>query len=292
MADVLRDKVAVITGSGRGIGRALALAMAKEGAGVVVNDCVPGSAEATTRDITDAAGQAVTFSGDISKFEVAQQLIQTAVDNFGRIDILVNNAGINILGMIWEMSEEDWDRTVDIHLKGTFNCTRHACRFMKEQRWGRIINTSSAHCLSAWNCCNYAAAKAGIIGLTRTVANDMKKYGVTCNAYCPLTTSEMAPRQQRDALWEEALKAGFITEEQARDLLIDVPNVETVAPAIIYLCTDEAANITGQVFNVRGGDIAIYSAPVKRKSIHKDYKEKGLWTIEELKDAIPKMLEG
>ncbi len=291
MANALRGKVAVVTGSGRGIGRSLVLAMAKEGASVVVNDFVPERAETTAKDIKDAGGRAAAFVGDITKFEVAKELIQAAVNNFGRIDILVNNAGIGIPRMIWDMSEEDWDRTVDVHLKGTFNCTRHACSLMKEQGSGRIINVTSIAWLYSWGDCNYAAAKAGIVGFTRTVANDMRAYGVTCNAYRPFAETGLLPPEKRAAHWKEALKAGAITEEQAKDLLTDIPPVETIPPLVIYLCTDEAANITGQVFDIRGGDLAVYAMPVKRNPIHKDYKKKGLWTLEELKNAVPKMLE-
>lgn len=294
MAGVLRDKVAVITGSGAGIGRALALAMTREGAKVVVNDFFPERAETTTKDITDAGGRAVAFCGDISKFEVARQLIQTAVDNFGRIDILINNAGVSTHSMIWEMPEEDWDRVLDGHLKGTFNCTRHASPFMKEQGWGRILNvTTFLWGLRGWGCCHYAAAKAGIVGFSCAVANDLKAYGVTCNTYRPFagTRGVMSP-EKRDAMWKGAFEAGIITEEQANDLLGEQPAPEEIPPLLIYLCTDEAANITGKVFDIRGGDIAIFSEPAKKNAIHKDYKKKGLWTIAELRDAVPKMLKG
>ena len=251
MANALRDKVAVVTGSGKGIGRAVALAMANEGASVVVNDVVPENAEATTKDITDTGGQTVAFLGDIAKFEVAQQLIQTAVDNFGRIDILINNAGINRISPIWEMAEEDWDSVVDIHLKGTFNCTRHACRFMKEQRWGRIINTSSVAWLFAWNCCNYAAAKAGVIQLTNVAAKAMGTYGINVNCIAP---GAVVTEAVYELYGEEAERR--LQEVEKVTVLGHVGKPEDIANVVLFLASDESSHITGQVIRVDGGLIS------------------------------------
>jgi len=161
----LKDKVAVVTGAGRGIGKAIALSLAAEGSKVVVNarNREGGHAEATAQEIRKAGGLAIAHYADVSDFEQARKLTQAAVDAFGKVDILVNNAGVTGWKMPWEMTEEDWDKVVSVSLKGTFNCTRHACGLMKEQRWGRIINCTSESWISRAAACHYAAAKAGVV---------------------------------------------------------------------------------------------------------------------------------
>ena len=144
----LKERVAIVTGSGQGIGRAIAIALANEGAKVVTNNRRPGTpggdAETTAKQIIDQGNEAIPFFGDIADFNIAQKLIQTAIEKFGRLDILVNNAGTpKLLTRLWELTEEDWDICIDSFLKGTFNCTRHATSIMKQQKWGRIINTTS-----------------------------------------------------------------------------------------------------------------------------------------------------
>jgi len=290
MGDRLKDRVAVITGSGQGIGKAIALAMAKEGAKVVTNNRRPGTsggdAETTAKEIIDMGGQAVPFFGSVSEFDVAQKLIQTAVDNFGRVDILVNNAGADAPRMVWNMTEEDWGRCIDSFLKGSFNCTRHACGIMREQKWGRIINTTSTAWLGTVGHCNYGAAKAGIVGLTRAVAREMGRYGVTCNAYAPTAATRFTVSEDIIAGFKKRYEAGLLTKERYEEL-INPPGPETLTPLIVYLCTDAAADINGQVFDVTGGNIAIYSEPVKKRTIS---KQEDLWTVEELIKQVPEVL--
>ncbi|MBI2979345.1 MAG: SDR family NAD(P)-dependent oxidoreductase [Chloroflexi bacterium] len=295
MDGLLKDKVAVITGSGRGIGRAIAIAMAMEGVRVITNDLPPASrdpvayvdnAETTAREIRERGGQAEPFSGSISDFSIAQQLIQTAIDKFGRLDILVNNGGADAPRMVWNMTEEDWDKCVDSFLKGSFNCTKHACIIMREQRWGRIINTTSTAWLGAVGHCNYGAAKAGVVGLTRNVAREMGRYGVTCNAYAPTAATPFTVNEEVVAGFKKRYEAGLITRERFEELT-NPPPPETVTPFICYLCTDEAADINGQVFDVTGNNIAIYSEPVKAKVIQ---KKEGLWLIDELIKQVPEVL--
>ncbi|MGB8264681.1 MAG: SDR family NAD(P)-dependent oxidoreductase, partial [Dehalococcoidales bacterium] len=189
MGDKLKGKVAIVTGSGQGIGKAVAVALAAEGAKVVTNNRKPGTAggDAATvaAEIKAAGGEAVPFFGSVSDFKEAQLAVQTAVKNFGRIDIIVNNAGSDAPKMVWNMSEEEWDLSIDSYLKSSFNCIRHATPLMREQKWGRIINTTSTAWLGAVGHCNYSAAKAGIVGLTRAVAREVGRYGITCNAYAP-----------------------------------------------------------------------------------------------------------
>ncbi|MFC1943413.1 SDR family NAD(P)-dependent oxidoreductase [Chloroflexota bacterium] len=290
MGDRLKDKVAIVTGSGQGIGGAIAVALAKEGAKVVTNNRRPatsgGDAETTAKQITDMGGQAVPFFGSVSDFEVANKLIQTAADKFGRLDILVNNGGADQPHMVWNMTEEEWDTCVDSFLKGSFNCTRFACGLMREQKWGRIINTTSTAWLGAVGHCNYGAAKAGIVGLTRNVAREMGRYGVTCNAYAPTAATRFTVDEEIIAGFKKRYEAGLMTKERYEELT-NPPSPETVTPFLVYLCTDEAADINGQVFDVTGGNIALYSEPIKMKSIN---KEKGLWTAEELIELVPKVL--
>ena len=296
MKDLLKDKVAIITGSGQGIGRAIAIAMAGEGAKVVTNDLPPAThdpdayrdnAETTAQEIKDMGGQAEPFSGSISDFSVAERLIQTAVDRFGRLDILVNNAGADAPRMVWNMTEEDWDKSVDSFLKGSFNCTKHACVIMRDQRWGRIINTTSTAWLGAVGHCNYGAAKAGVVGLTRNVAREMGRYGVTCNAYAPTAATQFTTSEEVVAGFKKRYEAGLMTKERFLELT-NLPPPETVTPFINYLCTDQAADINGQVFDVTGNNIAIYSEPVKEKVIRKE--EEGSWSVAELIEQVPKVL--
>jgi 3-oxoacyl-[acyl-carrier protein] reductase len=290
MGDWLRDRVAVITGSGQGIGKAIAIAMAKEGAKVVTNNRSPGTkggdAETVASEIKASGGQATAFFGSVSEFGVAEKLIKATVESFGRVDILVNNAGADAPRMVWNMTEEDWDRCLDSYLKGSFNCIRFASALMREQGWGRIINTTSTAWLGTVGHCNYGAAKAGIVGLTRAVAREVGRYGITCNAYAPTAATRFTISEEVVAGFKKRYEAGLMTKERFEELT-NPPAPETVAPFIIYLCTDAAADINGQVFDVTGGSIAIYSEPAKKKTIS---KKEGLWTLEELIDLVPKVL--
>jgi 3-oxoacyl-[acyl-carrier protein] reductase len=291
MGNRLKDRVAVVTGSGQGIGRAIALALAGEGANIVTNnrhkDAAKEDADTVAAEILSLGGQAIPFFGDITHYETAARLMQTAVDKYGRLDILINNAGTgNMAAKPWNMTEEDWDVCVDSHLKGTFNCVRHACAILKDRRWGRIINTSSMAWLGNPPHLNYGAAKAGIVGLTKAVAGEMFQYGVTCNAYCPNAATPSTTGEELIAVINKAYQSGLITKEKYEGML-NPPAAETIGPLIAYLCTEEAGKINGRVFDVKGGQIAIYSDPVKEKLI---YKEQGLWTMEELMELVPKVL--
>ncbi len=290
MGDRLKGRVAIVTGSGQGIGRAIALAMAREGAGVVTNNRRPdtpgGDAGTTAQEIKELGGQAVPFFGSVSDFAVAQKLVQTARDSLGSVDILVNNAGADAPRMVWNMTEAEWDSCVDSFLKGSFNCTRHVAPLMREQGWGRIINTTSSAWVGTVGHCNYGAAKAGVVGLTRAVARELGRYGVTCNAYAPTAATRFTLNEEVVAGFRKRYEAGLMTGERFEEL-ISPPAPETVTPLLVYLCTDEAADINGQVFDVTGGSIARYTEPVKGKSI---LKEGGLWTVEELIEQVPGVL--
>lgn len=290
MGDKLKDKVAIITGSGQGIGRAVAIAMAMEGARIVTNNRKPGTpggdAETTAREIRENGGQAVPCFADVANFEEARRLVQTAVDSFGKVDILVNNAGTATANMVWEMTEEQWDQVVNSSLKGSFNCMRHATGLMVKQRWGRVINTSSIAWLGTAGRCSYNAAKAGVVGLTRGVAREVGAYGVTCNAYTPSAASRITRSAEAIAVYKKRYEMGVWNKEMY-EWAMNPPSPETVAPLLIYLCTDEAADINGQVFSASGNLISMYSEPEKKRTIG---KEEGLWTVDELIKLVPKVL--
>ena len=294
MGDKLKSKVAIVTGSGQGIGKAVAVALAAEGAKVVTNNRKPGTAggDAATvaAEIKAAGGEAVPFFGSVSDFKEAQLAVQTAVKNFGRIDIIVNNAGSDAPKMVWNMSEEEWDLSIDSYLKSSFNCIRHATPLMREQKWGRIINTTSTAWLGAVGHCNYSAAKAGIVGLTRAVAREVGRYGITCNAYAPTAGTRFTLSEDVKAGFQKRLDTGLITKERFEELM-HPPGPETVAPFVVYLCTAEASNINGQVFDVTYPNISIYSESARIKTIT---QEKGkLLNVEELISLVPKaLLEG
>ena len=286
----LKGKVAIITGSGSGIGKAEATAMAQEGAKVVTNNRKPGSeggdAEITARQIKDMGGEAVPFFGDVGDFETARELIQTAVDNFGKIDILVNNAGTLPRTPIWETTEQEFDDAIRIHVRGTFNCIKHACVIMMEQKWGRIINTSSLVWLRQASHGSYAMAKAGMMGFTRTIAMDLKEYGITCNAIAPVARSRIVGDAKSIARFTQLYEAGLITKHHY-ELATNPPHPETVPPLLLYLCTDEAADITGHLFRIVGGHVAHCCLPLDRTYID---KAEGLWTIAELAEKVPGVL--
>jgi 3-oxoacyl-[acyl-carrier protein] reductase len=291
MGDKLKGKVAIVTGSGQGIGKAVAVALAAEGAKVVTNNRKPGTAggDAATvaAEIKAAGGEAVPFFGSVSDFKEAQLAVQTAVKNFGRIDIIVNNAGSDAPKMVWNMSEEEWDLSIDSYLKSSFNCIRHATPLMREQKWGRIINTTSTAWLGAVGHCNYSAAKAGIVGLTRAVAREVGRYGITCNAYAPTAGTRFTLSEDVKAGFQKRLDTGLITKERYEELM-HPPGSETVAPFVVYLCTAEAANINGQVFDVTYPNISIYSESARVKTIT---QEKGkLLNVDELISLVPKVL--
>jgi NAD(P)-dependent dehydrogenase (short-subunit alcohol dehydrogenase family) len=221
MSEKLKGKSGVVTGSGRGIGREIALAMAGEGANVVVVD--PGvardgsatnaaPADEVVDEIQKKGGTAIANYGSVVDFKAAESIIKSCVDKFGRIDFLVNCAGILRERMIWNMSEEEWDAVIAVHLKGTFNCSRHACVFMREQKAGRIINLTSDAWRGTVGQCNYGAAKGGIVSLTRAIAREMGRFGVTCNALCPVAATRMTMTEEVKAGMKKRLEAGLITK--------------------------------------------------------------------------------
>lgn len=241
----LQDKVAVVTGSTKGIGKEIALEFARRGAKVVVSGRNAERAEAVCAEIKAAGGSAMAVVGDVSRMADAQQLIERALEQFGQIDVLVNNAGITRDNLLMRMKEEEWDEVLAINLKGAFNCIKSVTRQMMKQRSGRIINiTSVVGQMGNAGQANYAASKAGIIGLTKSVARELASRNITCNALAPG--------------FIETDMTGALDEKVRESLQAQIPlgrlgSVSDVARAAAFLAGDEAAYITGQVINVDGG---------------------------------------
>ena len=303
MAGRLEGKVAIVTGAGRGIGRGEALALAKEGARVIVND-FGGTASGDGGDATPAeevvaeikkmGGEALPNFGNVVSMADGEAIVKQAMDTWGRLDILVNNAGILRDRIIFNMSEEEWDAVIAVHLKGHFTITRFASIVMRQQRGGRIINTSSESGLGNLGQANYAAAKEGITGLTRTLALDLGKYGVTANALRPraATRLTLSPemeaarirRQQMAAQGGAAAQPASSTEQAVAGISAMAP--ELIAPLVVYLCTDAAANINGRDFIIGGDEISIMSLPTRERTIYRQ----GGWDIDSLEKVFQSTL--
>lgn len=241
-----QGKVAVVTGSSRGIGRAIALRLAEGGARVVVNYRSDASgAEEVVAQISAAGGQAIAVQADVSDGKQAQALIDAAKAAFGQVDILVNNAGTTRDTLLMRMSEDDWDVVIDTNLKGTFNCIKAVSRQMLRQRYGRIVNITSVSGLSGnVGQANYASAKAGLIGLTKTVAKELGSRGITCNAVAPgFVHTELTA----------SLPSELVQQAVDRTPLGRVGQAEDMAAAAAFLASDDASFITGQVVAVDGG---------------------------------------
>ena len=298
MGDRLKGRSAIVTGAGRGIGREIALALAREGAKVVVNDLGTGRdgrgvehgpADEVVAEMKKFGGQGVANYDNVAEFPAGERIVRSALDHFGRLDILVNVAGVLRERMVFNMPEEDWDTVLKVHLYGTFNCTRHAAVVMRNQRYGRIINTTSDAWRGTVGQANYGAAKAGIVGFTRAVAREMGRYGITCNAIAPIAATRMTLNEEVKAGFRKRLEAGLITRERYEDLM-DMPGPELVPPVVVYLASDYGANINGSVLGCGGGRVALYSEPVEVRGIYKDHKKGGPWTLDELISLIPKTL--
>jgi 3-oxoacyl-[acyl-carrier protein] reductase len=241
----LQDRVAIVTGASRGIGRAVAIALAREGAKIVVNYARSSTAaDEVVKEIAQAQGEAIALQADVSKAEEVDQLIEQTLNKFGRIDILVNNAGITRDTLLLRMKPEDWQAVIDLNLTGVFLCTRAVSKTMIKQRSGRIINISSvAGQMGNPGQANYSAAKAGVIGFTKTIAKELASRGITVNAVAP-------------GFIETDMTSNLANSEEILKLipLSRYGKPEEIAGMVRFLATDPAAAyITGQVFNVDGG---------------------------------------
>ncbi len=292
MPNNLEGKVAIVTGAGRGIGRGVARLMAEEGASVVVCD-LGGNVDGTGEDISvaqqvvneiaAAGGKAVACTESVVSMEGGEKIVQTAIDTFGRLDIVVTCAGILRDRMVFNMTEQEWDDVIAVHLKGTFTVVKHACILFRQQRSGRVITFSSeSGLIGNSGQANYGAAKSGIAGFTKVVAKDMGRYGVTANSIAPRATTrmigsipdsaaEIRARGGVASLSGEGTEAGNI-----RDL-----DPDGVAPFVCYLATDYAGNINGQTFLVYGDTISLVSQPRPERAI---WNETGHWEMDEISE--------
>ena len=289
----LEGKAAVVTGAGRGIGREVALTLAKEGACVIVNDPGVGRggeetgerpADDVVAEIVKGGGKAQANYDSVADYLKAGLMVKQCVDAYGRIDILVNVAGNLRERMIWNMSEDDFDAVVTVHLKGHWNMAHHAIKYMRQEGHGRIVNFSSDAFKGSVGQCNYSASKAGIIALTRSIAKETAKFGITANAICPSADTRMTLTEAVKANRKRKFESGLMTQaEYDRTLLPRGP--EYIAPMVAYLCLDEADYINGQVFHVERGRINTYYFGEDFKSLHKGGD--GMFTIDELIETVP-----
>ena len=283
---MLEGKVAIVTGAGRGLGRVEALQLAKLGACVVVNDLGvaadgtgkdEGPARAVVDEIKAAGGEALAHYGDIADWETARALVDTAIEHFGDLHVLVNNAGFLRDRMVFNMSEEEWDGVIRVHLKGHFSMTRWATLHWREKSkeagapvYGRLVNTASeAFLFGSAGQPNYAAAKAGIAALTMATAQACARYGVTANAICPRARTRMT---------ESTLGGIFAKPEDGFDAFAP----ENVAPLVGYLASPAAERVSGQVFIIYGNRVSVVAAP----RVAQSFDAEGQWTAEGLEQAL------
>ena len=301
MIKLLENKNAIVTGAGRGIGREIALALANQGAKVVVNDlgcAMDGSnidqtpSDQVVAEIRQLGGTAIANYDTVADFSAAHNIIDSCATNFGNVDILVNLAATGRTSMVYEMSQEDWHDMIAVHLDGTFYCCRHACALMRQQvksgkaQGGRIINFTS----DVWRgqatmtMSHYAAAKGGIVSLTMAIAQEMKRYGVTCNAIAPIAATRMSKRTAAPEAVKFLYNEGFV-ERLICEEMLDLPGTEHIPAIVAYLASNHAANISGHMFGASRGRVALYSKPVEVKGLYKE----GVWTPEELIELVPKI---
>lgn len=320
MEKFLEGKVAIVTGSGQGIGRAVALELASHGATVITNNRKKGStsdqflqgtpeewakktdeekkdieakmanlngdAETTANTIIQRGGKAFPFFGDISKWDVAEEMVKTAAEKFGSVDIVANVAGSFGFGSITEIDEATYDRVTNVKPKGYFNVIHFAAPYMIEKKWGRIINCTSR---AFWGDVilhpEYCVANAGVVGLTMAVAMELYKYGITCNAFSPFAqTRASVDLDSYSAMNGDKLTVGetFLPKYEWS------PTPDTLAPFLAYLCTEEAKDYSGCIFSLAGNNIGMYSNPIIAKSVTKYSPEK--WTVDEIKMMAPRSL--
>tara|TARA_Y100000588_G_scaffold300859_1_gene322555 strand:+ start:293 stop:1243 length:951 start_codon:yes stop_codon:yes gene_type:complete len=300
MGNRLEGRVAIVTGAGRGIGRGVAMQLAEEGAAVVVNDFGgsldgtggdAGPADEVVNEIRATGGQAVAHYGDISKFEDCTALARTAIDEFSRLDILCHVAGILRDRMVFNMTEEEWDAVLAVHLRGAFNTVRNVVPTMLEQGYGRILLFSSGSGLGASGQANYSAAKEGMVGFTRALARELGPFGITVNAIYPGGNTRMT-QSIPDSTQDLRAQAG-ITRTGRPAVITSWPeggptprDPENNAPMVTWLCTEAAREVSGQVIGTPGFQASRYSVRQVIRSVAKSDH----WTLDELARAVPLQL--
>jgi 3-oxoacyl-[acyl-carrier protein] reductase len=283
----LDGKVAIVTGSGRGLGLAYAQELARQGAAVVVNDVDAATAADAVASIESEGGKAVAVVAPVGSSDTAKKLVRTAVDTFGGLDILVTNAGVLRDTVLWKMSDDDFDTVIAVHLRGTFTCVREAATYMREnQVSGRIICIGSPTGQRGnFGQTNYAAAKAGIVGMVRTWALELKKAGITANAVIPVAATAMTATVPYFAAAVEADAAGEPMPAFYRHDL-GFGTSDDVSGLIAYLASDDAAGVTGQAIGIGGDRIQLWSHPEPVVTAYRD----GGWTYDALESEFPTLI--
>ncbi|MEJ8849289.1 SDR family oxidoreductase [Variovorax rhizosphaerae] len=285
---MMENKVVVVTGAGNGIGRDIALAMAAEGAKVVVNDLGTsgsgegsdaGPAQAVVNEIRAAGGEAVASTESVSEWNAANRIVQAALDHFGRIDGVVNNAGILRDRMFFRMSPGEWKAVIDVHLNGSFYVARAAANHFKEQGSGAYLHmTSTSGLIGNFGQTNYAAAKLGIVGLSRNIALDMQRYNVRSNCIAPFAWSRLIGTIPTET-----------PEEKQRVERMKRMETAKIAPLVVYLCSDAAKGVSGQIFTVRANEIFLFNQIRPMRGVH---RSEG-WTPQTVADhAMPALKAG
>jgi NAD(P)-dependent dehydrogenase (short-subunit alcohol dehydrogenase family) len=295
MGNRMEGRVVIVTGAGRGIGREVAHWMADDGASVVVNDlggAVDGEgtsgspAEQTAKEIRDKGGSAVANFDSVAEYESAGNIIQTAIDNFGRLDAVCHVAGILRDRMVFNMTEAEWDAVLQVHLYGAFNMVRNAIPHMIKQGYGRIVLYSSGSGLGSSGQANYSAAKEGMVGFVRSLAKELAPYGITANAVYPggaTRMTETVPDSSRQLRAAAVATTEIRTQGEPIQGPPEARDPANNAPKAVYLCSEAAGNITGQVIGTSGWQMTLYSPRHVTRSIHKN----GRWTLDELDELIP-----
>ena len=298
MGNLLAGRVAIVTGSGRGIGREHALALAEEGARVVVNDIgvdrhggggTHAPADEVVARIREGGGEAVASYDDVADYAAAGNLVRTALDHFGRLDILVNNAGTFQYRLFHQLTEEEWDGLMGVHLFGTFNTCHHAVKVMMDQRYGRIINTASSQWRNPEGRANYGAAKGAVVSLTWGLAFELRNHHITVNAIAPMgATRGWGDTAYRDMLAEAGLDRRKDPAEQGENRA----GPEFVSPTVVYLASDAAARVNGLVLRVGSGKIARYGHPTEVRTLYREAGNGAPWTLDELDRLLPATVLG
>jgi NAD(P)-dependent dehydrogenase (short-subunit alcohol dehydrogenase family) len=295
MGNRLEGRVAIVTGGARGIGKGVAMQLAEEGAAVVVADFGGnldgtggdlGPAEETVREIQQMGGRAMAHGCDVSKYDQVADLVDQTLKEYGRVDAMLHVAGILRDRMVFNMSEQEWDDVVAVHLTGFFNVVKPASIIMRQNRGGRIIGFSSGSGMNGnTGQANYGAAKAGITGGVRCAARDLGRYGVTSNAICPGANTRMTqsvPEASRDL----RARAGIQGAQRQESIVNQLRDAKYVAPMVNYLLTDQAWNINGKCFYVSGGSVSLAHEETPFRTIAKP----GKWEVDELRALVPSQL--
>ncbi len=290
MAGYLAGRVVVVTGGGRGIGRAIALAAAREGADVVVADyggalharegASSKPADDVVAEITGAGGRAVAAAEDVSTMEGGRNVVQAAVDNFGRLDGLVCCAGLTVTKYLWEMEERDWDDVIAVHLKGHFSCAQAAARVMMPQESGSLVFIGSGAFAGTPNMPSYATAKGGVLGFTWSTANALARFGITTNCVVPSAATRMSDSIYGDAQMLSDQPGETVRSDLAAGTYRDPANV---APTVLFLLGDDAREINGQVFRAQGYEIA----HMDEIGWSKVMKNEGPWEVTTIVERLP-----